>query len=307
MKASILSKTKSLELSNFPKIDDMSCNNLLDLPVGCLSHILSLTSPRDVVRSSAVSTDFLSASKSDAIWNNFLPSDCDYFLSQSSIPIDQQQFASKKDLFFSLCQFPILFDNKTQSFALDKSSGKKCYMLGARMLMIAWGETPAYWSWRFIPESRFPETAQLNSVCWFDIKGRLPIKFLSADTTYGAYFVFQKVVHSFAGFYGPVKASVLESDQEGLSKSYEDHRLVANHYFIGDQDFDEPTCWLDADELPVERGDGWMEIEMGRYHVGSGVEAFDERVVLEMALMEVEDLSWKSGLLVQGIELRPLD
>uniref|UniRef100_A0A803L922 C2 domain-containing protein n=1 Tax=Chenopodium quinoa TaxID=63459 RepID=A0A803L922_CHEQI len=193
------------------------------------------------------------------------------------------------------------------SFALDKSSGKKCYMLGARMLMISWGDTPAYWSWRFIPESRFPETAQLNSVCWLDIKGRIPIKFLSSDTTYGVYFVFQKVVHSFAGFYGPVKASVLEFDQEEQSKSNEDHSVVANDYYLGEQEFDEPTCWLDGDELPVERGDGWMEIEMGRYDVGSGVEAFDERVVLEMALMEVEDLRWKSGVLVQGIELRPLD
>ncbi|XP_021733788.1 putative F-box protein PP2-B12 [Chenopodium quinoa] len=306
MKASKLSQTKSLKLSNFPKID-MSCTNLLDLLVGCLSHILSLTSPRDVARSSAVSTEFLLASKSDAIWNKFLPSDYHYFLSQSSIPIDQQQFASKKDLFFSLCQSPILFNNKTQSFALDKSSGKKCYMLGARMLMISWGDTPAYWSWRFIPESRFPETAQLNSVCWLDIKGRIPIKFLSSDTTYGVYFVFQKVVHSFAGFYGPVKASVLEFDQEEQSKSNEDHSVVANDYYLGEQEFDEPTCWLDGDELPVERGDGWMEIEMGRYDVGSGVEAFDERVVLEMALMEVEDLRWKSGVLVQGIELRPLD
>ncbi|XP_021850976.1 putative F-box protein PP2-B12 [Spinacia oleracea] len=277
-----------------------SCMNLLELPEGCLSHILSLTSPRDVVRSSAVSKQFLSASDSDSVWKKFFPSDCDYFISQSSTPIDQQLFASKKELFLYLCRSPLLFNNNTQSFALDKWSGKKCFMLGARMLTITWGDTPEYWSWESIPESRFPEVAQLNSVCWLNIKGILPTKFLSHNTTYGVYFVFRKI-DDFYGFDIPVMTSVFEVDGEGLSNGID----IVNHYYLEEPEDDEsPTS---RDELPVERGDGWLEVEMGKYRVGFGGEGVvDEKAVLEMSLKEVEELNWKGGIVVQGIELRPL-
>lgn len=39
-----------------------------------------------------------------------------------------------------------------QSFAIDKRSGKKCYMIGARRLSITWGDTQTYWQW--IPKWR---------------------------------------------------------------------------------------------------------------------------------------------------------
>lgn len=90
----------------------MSCTNLLDLPEECLSHILSLTSPADIVRSSAVSKLLLSASDSDFAWEKFMPSDTDRFVSQqSSTPFDQQKFASKRYLYFRLCSSPILLDH----------------------------------------------------------------------------------------------------------------------------------------------------------------------------------------------------
>lgn len=41
-----------------------------------------------------------------------------------------------------------------QSFSLDKWSGKKCYMVSARDLVIVWAETPNYWKWISVPESR---------------------------------------------------------------------------------------------------------------------------------------------------------
>ena len=42
-----------------------------------------------------------------------------------------------------------------QSFSLDKPSGKKCFMIGARGLSIIWGQTPQYWQWITPPESRY--------------------------------------------------------------------------------------------------------------------------------------------------------
>jgi hypothetical protein len=37
---------------------------------------------------------------------------------------------------------------------LEKKSGKKCYMLSARDLIIVWGDTPTYWKWNSDPSSR---------------------------------------------------------------------------------------------------------------------------------------------------------
>ena len=38
---------------------------------------------------------------------------------------------------------------------LDRGSGAKCYMLLARGLHISWGDTPCYWRWMDLPDSRF--------------------------------------------------------------------------------------------------------------------------------------------------------
>ena len=41
-----------------------------------------------------------------------------------------------------------------QSFQLDRKSGKKCYMLAARSLDIAWGDDDRYCNWIVVPDSR---------------------------------------------------------------------------------------------------------------------------------------------------------
>lgn len=52
--------------------------------------------------------------------------------------------------------------------------------------------------------------------------------------------------------------------------------------------------------FPRERGDGWLELEMGEFFNGE-----DQDGVLKMRLRETENLHWKSGMVVQGIELKP--
>jgi len=49
----------------------------------------------------------------------------------------------------------ISFENiEMQSFQLDRKSGKKCYMLAARSLDIAWGDDDRYCNWIVVPDSR---------------------------------------------------------------------------------------------------------------------------------------------------------
>jgi hypothetical protein len=38
---------------------------------------------------------------------------------------------------------------------LDRETGAKCYMLSARNLTIVWGDTPQYWTWIPLTDSRF--------------------------------------------------------------------------------------------------------------------------------------------------------
>ncbi|PHU01436.1 hypothetical protein BC332_31223 [Capsicum chinense] len=123
------------------------------LPEGCVSNILSFTSPKDVAISSATSWGFNSAAFSDVIWNKFLPDDYEDVISRYVSP---QIFPSKKELYFSLCDSPILIDGGKLSFSLEKKTGKKCFMISARELAVSWGgDTPWYWEWISHPDSRF--------------------------------------------------------------------------------------------------------------------------------------------------------
>lgn len=79
--------------------------NLLDLPEGCLSHILSLTSPFYVLRSSIVCKLFHSLAKSDLVWEKFLPSDFQPIIQRPSASL------SKKNLVLHLCRSFILLED----------------------------------------------------------------------------------------------------------------------------------------------------------------------------------------------------
>ncbi|KAG5531267.1 hypothetical protein RHGRI_026022 [Rhododendron griersonianum] len=82
-------------------------DNFYVLPEGCISQILSLTSPRDACRSSAISSLFKAAADSDGAWEKFLPSDYRQIMSRSVSPV---AFPTKKHLYLSLCDSPLLLD-----------------------------------------------------------------------------------------------------------------------------------------------------------------------------------------------------
>ncbi|KAL2896279.1 F-box protein PP2-B10, partial [Bienertia sinuspersici] len=186
------------------------------------------------------------------------------------------------------------------SFALNRWSGKKCYMFGARALDIAWGNTPQYWTWRSRRESRFPEIAVLREVRWLLIEVTIKPTILTRNTTYGAYFVYKVIVGEQHGFeYTPVKTSVYEFKEEDGSEDPHLDAMPFNFFYLKALRFAFPR-----EVLPNARGDSWMEIEMGRYYVNDYI---DERSWLKMRLQEIEKLHTKTGLAVEGIELRPLD
>ncbi|KAI3915626.1 hypothetical protein MKX01_015451 [Papaver californicum] len=303
-----------------------------NLPEGCISSILSLTSARDACRSCLVSSAFKSAAESDALWDVFLPKDYKEIIarcsSSSSSPTDSSSsginFSSKKELYYRLCNEPLLIDGGRKSFALEKWSGKKCFMLGAKELFIIWGNTPKYWRWREYPGSRFAEVAELLAVCWLEFSGKVETRLLSPKTLYAAYLVL-KFVEGAYGFDHPPAESIVKvvggaggssSGASGERSVYLDpdgsrrrqlqvapHRIGLIRRRFGHILRPAPSMSRWEGQFPQERNDGWMEIEMGHFY--NDGEEDSEGSEVQMSLREIKGGHWKSGLIIQGIEIRP--
>ncbi|KAK7289684.1 hypothetical protein RIF29_03518 [Crotalaria pallida] len=258
-----------------------------NLPEDCIANILSFTTPRDACAMSLVSSTFRSAAKSNIVWERFLPSDYHTIIPSSL------RFDSKKDLYLYLSHNSILIENGQKSFSLEKANGKKCYMLSARSLLICFGDTPlCFWGWGSLPESRFTEVVNLLCVRSFKIKGRINTCMLSTDTLYGAYLVFKSSSSGSYGFeYDPAMASI-EISRGGDSKFqlvYLDASRSPSmkHFRILTQvvrriQAPPPLAPSSAAALvghtrdsiphPVERIDGWWEIEIGDFFNKGGEE-----------------------------------
>ncbi|EEF50055.1 F-box protein At2g02240 [Ricinus communis] len=289
--------------------------DLYELPEGCVANVLSFTGPADVGRLSMVSFTFKSASESDAVWESFLPNDYHSIISSSSSSFLLSSSSSKKDLYLRLCDSPILIDDGKKSFSLDKLSGKKCYMLSARDLMIVWGDTPRYWRWTSELKSRFEEVAELIGVCWLEICGKISARMLSPETLYAAYFVYKTTAGAYGFDHQPVEVTVGLAGTEGCKRSvYLDAErerqqryqivirrigLFSHSRALGLQ-APVPTRENNDGMHPQEREDGWLEIELGTFFNKE-----DDDGDLEMKVLEVNGGDWKGGLIVQGIDIRP--
>ncbi|KAH9611764.1 hypothetical protein KSS87_009028 [Heliosperma pusillum] len=264
--------------------------NLLDLPEGCLSHILSLTSPLYILRCSLVCKLFYSLSKSNFVWDKFLPSDLDHSIIQRSL-----SFSSKKHLVLYLCRSSILLEG-TKSVSLDKWTGKKCYMLGARELTIYGSDYPNCWKWKPLTDARFPEVAELTGLSQLQITGKIRTQLLSPNTTYHAYFCFKLRSWSRGFDVCPVKVSVSMFDSSGAYLAGSSSN-VSRTFYLKPQEFDTSRLDILDDEETFGNGrdnERWIKIDMGKYFNCS-----DNNVdLLEMTLTGPDLGFIKSGLVV---------
>ncbi|KAK9063079.1 hypothetical protein SSX86_016949 [Deinandra increscens subsp. villosa] len=284
------------------------------IPEGFVAQALSLTSPRDACRLSLVCSVFRSAADWDAVWESFLPPDYQKMVVTEAAAAG---CCSKKQLYLRLCDHPVILDGGNKSFSLDKQSGKKCLMLGARDLSIVWGDTPRYWRWISLPESRFTEVAELISVCWFEVHGRITTSMLSPNTLYVAFIVFKSTSETHGFEYQPAEVSVgisgLKSETQTVFLEPQDEprrrypvvpRRRIGMYNRGHVRYPNPIVVPRSPSSngngPKQREDGWMEIELGEYFVKEGEEG-----ELEMSMREVKGGNWKGGIVIQGIEIRP--
>ena len=129
---------------------------------------------------------------------------------------------------------------------------------------------------------RFPEVAELIQVCWLEIRGKINTSMLSPSILYTANLVFKFSIYASGFDDQPVKVAMkLDGD------------MICAHTIFWNEDSD--------GHYPRERGDGWLEIELGDFFCMEG-----EDGELEMSVFDGTK-NWKHGLIVEGIAIRPKD
>lgn len=291
--------------------------NVGRLPPDIISYIVSFTSAKDAARASATSTLFHAASNSDIAWLKFLPPDLPHIISRLDPGHLLPHPSSNKDLYLSLCE-PRLIDGGRRLFWLDKLTGKKCYHLSARELVIVWGEDDRYWRWVQDPgdhagwSSYFSEVAELLAVCWLKVSAELDTHLLSPHTRYGAYLVLRLDVDSYGLDWVLPTVSVTLGDQVSTNRALLAHGDIDAR---DDEEDEQLVGYWDVRIAVVEgegreegepravlreRGEGWLELELGEFFNGAG-----EDGAVMMELRETESGHWKKGLIIDGIEIRP--
>ncbi|CAO2836756.1 unnamed protein product [Amaranthus hypochondriacus] len=287
-------------------------NYLSKLPEDWVSTILSLSNPRDVCRTAAACSELRLAAQSDFVWESFLPHDYIHILARAADSSLLLACGSKKDLFFALCN-SLLIDGGNKIFRLDRLTGLKSYVLSARDLSIAWATNPIYWSWKKLHISRFSESVELRTTSWLEIQGNIKIKMLSPNITYGAYLIFNISQFAYGLDIMPIEISLkvgnnlvcyntvyLRQDHEKKHQIqwllyYNRTEMLISRVYQGPE--------RNVPVLPGVRNDGWMEIELGQFFCD---ECCSDEEIVKMSLMEIKGHHLKGGLIVEGIEIRPL-
>ncbi|XP_076953326.1 putative F-box protein PP2-B12 [Bidens hawaiensis] len=270
-----------------------------DLPQGFVAQALALTSPQDASRLSSVNSFFRSVAEWDTLWASFVPPE---FLAAGG------GGDSMKEVYLRLCDHSVIIKEGNKSFWLDKWTGKKCYMLAPKQMSIALVDYPDCWRWTSIATSRFKEVAELISVSSLEVSGKLKTSILSPNSTYVAYLVFKTTAEAYGFGYQPVEVYIGDNSQTRMMyldpKAQNRRRLrpkrrigIFGRGLLANYDVVPPPC---EENCPKHRKDGWFEVEIGEYFNKGGAE-----VEVEMSVMEVKGGNWKSGLIIQAIEIRP--
>ncbi|XP_019440599.1 PREDICTED: F-box protein PP2-B15-like [Lupinus angustifolius] len=272
------------------------------LPNDCLEHILSFTCPQEVCKFSLISSIMKSMADSEVVWEKFLPLNYQEIVSRL---VESFSCSSKKELFLTLCK-PQLIDEGTKMFSIEKKTGKICYLLSAKELSIAWGDNPLCWSWKPVQGSRFLEVAELITMNWLEIEGKIRTQILTPNTLYGAYLIINVFHRAYGLDFGSSEVSIVIGKKVEKMKAYLYHKDENKHKMetFFKQNPRETLRMVQEEEdnegipYPSKREDGWMEIELGEFFSGEGNEE------VKMTLMEV-GYRLKGGLVLEGIEVRP--
>ncbi|KAE9598150.1 putative phloem protein [Lupinus albus] len=191
-------------------------------------------------------------------------------------------------------------------FSIEKKTGKICYLLSAKELSIAWGDNPFFWSWKPVQGSRFLEVAELRTVNWLEIEGKISTQILTPNTLYEAYLIMNVSHRAYGLDFASSEISIVIGNKVEKGKTYlydkEENKLKMGTLFYGNRRETLKMAQEEEDNegisYPSKREDGWMEIKIGEFFSGKGNED------VKMSLREV-GYRLKGGLILEGIEIRP--
>nr|GMC61440.1 putative late blight resistance protein homolog R1B-17 [Ipomoea batatas] len=163
---------------------------------------------------------------------------------------------------------------------------KMSVFLEATSLYIPHVDNSEYWSWT---RDSGHKVAVLLGVCWLDIRGKLDTRRLHKITSYSVYLIFK------------FKWKPQRLDTAFTSVRYIKDKINCSENRRCQVFLAKRRSSKDPGQFPNRRHDGWKEIKLGDFYVSSRNED-DE---LEMRLWSTENVQWKSGLIVKGIEVRP--
>jgi hypothetical protein len=158
---------------------------------------------------------------------------------------------------------------------------------------------------------RFSEVAELRTTDWLEIHGKIKTETLSPNTTYGAYLVMKIYDRAYGLDPIPSEISVAVGDQICKATAYLRRRTsgdgkkqqMESLFYMNRIEMLRKRVIDEGDErFPSERGDGWMEIELGEFFNGD-----EDSQEVTMSLMEIKGYQLKGGLVIEGIEVRPKD
>lgn len=155
---------------------------------------------------------------------------------------------------------------------------------------------------------RFREVAELRTVDWLEIEGKIRTRNLTPNTSYAAYLVMNASHRAYGLDAAPSEVSIVVGEkvvQRGrayLGHKDENKRKMEALFYGNRRNRvvqDQEDHGEGVIPLPSKREeDGWMEIELGEFFSGEG----DEEI--KMSLTEVS-YQLKGGLVLEGIEVRP--
>ena len=150
--------------------------------------------------------------------------------------------------------------------------------------------------------------AELITVCWLEIRGKINTSMLSPSVLYTANLVFKFSIEAYGLDDQPVEVAMkLDGDKicahtvcwnaERRGQQFRTARRPVGFFNFSCRR-SIPARESDG-HYPKKRGDGWLEIELGDFFCTEG-----EDGELEMRVFDGTNY-WKHGLIVEGIEIRP--
>ncbi|KAF9587445.1 hypothetical protein IFM89_002626 [Coptis chinensis] len=170
---------------------------------------------------------------------------------------------------------PVLIASKTtEKYWIEKETGLNCFMLYARDLLITWAEDKSYWHWPCLNDTSEVnvDVAELLNVCWLEVHGKFSTSNLSPNTMYEVLFLV-KLIDPAYGWEVPVNLRLMLPN--GETKEHKESLLT------------KPRAQ-------------WIELQVGEFYTSP-----DKLGDMEISMFEYEGGTWKKGLVIKGVVIRP--